>query len=249
MTGFLASITSASEAAIALGGGADILDLKDPTAGALGALSSATIAEAVACIAHRRTVSATAGDLPMKPDVVHDAVTRFAALGVDIVKVGLFRGGDIEACIQALHCEAARGTRLVAVMFADQAPDFSLIPALRDGGFAGVMLDTATKSSGGLRSHLSPDRLADFVRLAAGLGLMTGLAGSLQVEDVAPLVALGPDYLGFRGGICHSGRGSALSPERLRDVRQAIDRANGHQRAVSTATAAAGAQRAAHSVA
>ena len=249
MTGFLASVTSMQEAEIALAGGADILDLKDPSRGALGALSAEVISACVAGIARQRIVSATAGDLPMQPDLVRNAVQRLAKCGVDIVKIGLFPGGDASACISALSQETSRGTRLVAVMFADQAPDFSLIGPLRDAGFAGVMLDTADKSVGGLRRHLDGDILADFVQSAKTFGLMSGLAGSLQLEDVAPLAALGPDYLGFRGGICDRGRQSALSPERLRAVRSAIDSANIHQRAARMATAAAGAQRAAHSVA
>ena len=249
MTGLLASVVSVAEADIALTGGADILDLKDPSKGALGALASATISETVAHIAKRRIVSATAGDLPMEPEIVCNAVHRLAALHVDIVKVGLFPGGDVRACISALREEARRGVRLVAVLFADQRPDFSLIPGLRDAGFAGVMLDTAGKSSGGLRGHLPQESLRDFVEAATRSALITGLAGSLRLEDVAPLAMLEPDYLGFRGGICSDGRQSSLSLDRLSAVRTAIDRANDHQRAARTATAAAGAQRAAHSVA
>ena len=249
MTGFLASVTSMQEAEIALAGGADILDLKDPSRGALGALPTEIVTACVAGIARRRIVSATAGDLAMEPELVCDAVRRLSACGVDIVKIGLFPGGDVSACISALRGETARGTRLVAVMFADQGPDFSLIGPLRDAGFTGVMLDTADKSAGGLRRHLDGNVLADFVEAARSIGLMSGLAGSLALEDVAPLAALGPDYLGFRGGICDHGRQSALSPERLRAVRSAIDSANIHQRAARMATAAAGAQRAAHSVA
>jgi uncharacterized protein (UPF0264 family) len=111
------------------------------------------------------------------------------------------------------------------------------------------MLDTAGKLSGGLRGFLSQRELRSFVRVTAESGLMSGLAGSLRLADVAPLTLLEPDYLGFRGGICTEGRRSPLSLDKLRAVRAAIDRANDHQRAAKTATAAAGAQRAAHSVA
>ncbi len=180
MTGFLASVTSMQEAEIALAGGADILDLKDPSRGALGALPAEIVTACVAGIARRRIVSATAGDLAMEPDLVRNAVQRLAACGVDIVKIGLFPGGDASACISALRDETARGTRLVAVMFADQAPDFSLIGPLREAGFVGVMLDTADKSAGGLRRHLDGDVLADFVEAARSIGLMSGLAGSLR---------------------------------------------------------------------
>jgi len=247
VTGFLASVTSADEAEIVLAAGADIIDLKDPAAGALGALPAPAIRAAVARIAGRRTVSATAGDLPMRPATVADAVAGIADLGVDIVKVGLFRGGDRSGCIAALARQTAAGTRIVAVMFADQDPDFTLLERLRDNGFAGAMLDTAEKRGGGLRDHLAAPALAAFVRRARDNGLMSGLAGSLRLTDVAPLLELAPDYLGFRGALCADGRTSVIDPERVRAVRAAIGL---HQpSAAKLATAAAGAQRAAHSLA
>jgi len=246
VTGFLASVTSADEAEIVLAAGADIIDLKDPAAGALGALRAPAARAAVARVAGRRTVSATAGDLPMRPATVADAVARIADLGVDIVKVGLFRGGDRSGCIAALARQAAAGTRIVAVMFADQEPDFTLLEALRDAGFAGAMLDTADKRDGGLRDHLAAPALGAFVRRARDNGLLSGLAGSLRLSDVAPLLELTPDYLGFRGALCAEGRTSAIDPERVRAVRAAIDP---HQSSTANlATAAAGAQRAAHSL-
>ncbi len=248
MTGFLASVTSAAEAGVVLTAGADILDLKDPHSGALGALPSPVIREAVRAVAGRRTVSATAGDLPMQPRRVADAVSRIAGLGVDIVKVGLFPGGDPLACITALAGEAGRGTRIVAVLFADQAPDFAMIDRLHEAGFAGAMLDTADKGAGGLRRHLADAVLVDFVERVSRCGMLSGLAGSLGLADIAPLARHAADYLGFRGALCKDGRTSTLDPERVRAVRTAIDQAaDHHPSAARIATAAAGAQRAAHS--
>jgi uncharacterized protein (UPF0264 family) len=248
MTGFLASVTSAVEAEMVLAAGADIIDLKDPHRGALGALPSSAIREAVLTVAGRRTVSATAGDLPMHPPLIADAVDRIAALGVDIVKVGLFPGGDPLACIAALAKLAAGGTRIVAVLFADQAPDFVLVDRLHEAGFAGAMLDTADKGAGGLRRHLADAVLADFVVRVSRRGMLSGLAGSLGLADVAPLARHAPDYLGFRGALCKDGRTSRLDAARVRAVRAAIEQAGNHQpSAARIATAAAGAQRAAHS--
>jgi uncharacterized protein (UPF0264 family) len=248
MTGFLASVTSAVEAELVLAAGADIVDLKDPQSGALGALPSPAIREAVLTVGGRRTVSATAGDLPMHPQVVADAVDRIAALGVDIVKVGLFPGGDPRACIAALAQQAARGTRIVAVLFADQSPDFALLDRLQDAGFAGAMLDTANKGGGGLRRHLGDAILGDFVERVSRSGMLSGLAGSLGLADIAPLARHAPDYLGFRGALCKDGRASRLDAARVRAVRAAIEQAGDHQPSTARiATAAAGAQRAAHS--
>ncbi len=248
MTGFLASVTSAAEAEIVLAAGADIIDLKDPHSGALGALPSSAIREAVRAVAGRRTVSATAGDLPMQPRLIADAVARIAELGVDIVKVGMFPGGDPFACIATLAKAGARGTRIVAVLFADQTPDFAVIDRLQEAGFAGAMLDTADKQAGGLRRHLGDAVLADFVERVSRREMLSGLAGSLGLADIAPLTRHSPDYLGFRGALCTAGRTSTLDPERVRAVRTAIDQAGDHQpSAARIATAAAGAQRAAHS--
>jgi len=250
MTGLLASVTSAAEAETALAAGADIIDLKDPRTGALGALPTPVIREAVARLAGRRTVSATAGDLPMEPDIVDQAVESIAALGVDIVKVGLFPGGDREACLDRLAVRAAGGARLVAVLFADRSPDLGLIEGLAARGFAGVMLDTADKRGGTLRRHLDDATLARFVERVRDFGLLSGLAGSLGPEDIAPLLRLGPDYLGFRGALCTDGRASALDADRVRAIRAAIGSAAVQPpSATSAATAADGAQRAAHSLA
>ena len=65
MTLFLASVRDPAEAELALAAGADIVDLKDPGQGALGAVAPGVIAACVAAIAGRAPVSATIGDLPM----------------------------------------------------------------------------------------------------------------------------------------------------------------------------------------
>ncbi len=250
MTGLLASVTTAAEAVLACAAGADIIDLKDPSAGALGALSAPVIRAIVERVGGQRPVSATVGDLPMQPDLVGSAAARVGGLGVDFVKVGIFPGGDLDGCLAALGVPARAGRRIVAVLFADQAPDFALVERARAIGLAGVMLDTADKGGGGLRHHLDLDRLAEFVGRARGAGLLTGLAGSLGLGDIAPLAALRPDYLGFRGALCGTGRTSALDPARLAGVCAALRAAADAQPAVAAAraaTATAGAQRAAHS--
>ncbi|HET6223670.1 MAG TPA: (5-formylfuran-3-yl)methyl phosphate synthase [Dongiaceae bacterium] len=244
MTGVLASVSSAAEAAQVLTEDVAIIDLKDPSTGALGALPDATIRAAVERIAGRRCVSATAGDLPMQPEIVAAAVARIATLGVDIVKVGLFPGGDRAGCLAALGDQAARGRRIVLVLFADQQADFSVIERARDLGLAGVMLDTAGKQGGSLRHHLDPARLSEFVARTRAAGLLCGLAGSLRPDDIPALLPLRPDYLGFRGALCQAGRTGVLDPARLRAVCAAV---RIQPAAASAATAAAGAQRAAHS--
>jgi uncharacterized protein (UPF0264 family) len=222
---FLASVTSAAEAELALRGGADVIDCKDPAAGALGALDRATVREIVRAVSGRAPVSATIGDLPADPEAMLSAATAMAATGIDVVKIGLFGDRDPRPAIAALGGAEDARDRLVAVLMADRDPDFTLLPVLAEHGFRGTMLDTAGKSSGSLTDVLSIARLAEFVTAAHAAGLFAGLAGSLQAVDVAKLQHLGADILGFRGALCVSGRASGLDVTRISAIRGEIERA------------------------
>jgi uncharacterized protein (UPF0264 family) len=222
--GLLASVADLAEVELALPL-ADLIDLKDPAQGALGAWPLPRIRQAVRQIDGRRPVSATVGDLPPDAASSAEAALATAAEGVDIVKLGFFAGADHVRLAQALAPVAGRGVALVAVLMADQGPDLATIPALAAAGFRGIMLDTADKTAGGLLAHRSTAALAQFVADARRHGLLTGLAGSLRVGDIRTLALLLPDFLGFRGALCGGGRTGAIDPARLAAVRVALDAA------------------------
>ena len=223
MIRLLASVQNAEEADIAVRGGADLIDFKDPAQGALGAHPAEAIEAGVHRVARRAPTSATAGDWPLDPVALTQAAHRVAATGVDFVKLGLLPGAALADCIEALAPLAARH-RTVAVFFGDRGVPLEALPVLRAAGFAGAMIDTFDKSAGSLRDHLDDAALQIFVERARGLGLMTGLAGSLRLADIAPLATLGPDLLGFRGALCTpGGRAMPLALERVRAVRAALD--------------------------
>ncbi len=237
MTGLLASVRNVAEAGVALRGGADLIDLKEPRAGALGALPPDVIRAVVAYVAGRRPVSATIGDLPMRPAQVVGAVARTAALGVDYVKIGIFPGGAPEACVDALAPLARAGSALVALLFADGSPDFRLADRAARNGFAGVMLDTMRKEGGGLRRFLDERALRRFVDRAHANTLLAGLAGSLRSTDIPALLPLQPDYLGFRGALCSGDRAGNLDPALLAAVKAMVDQGAASKRATETAGA------------
>ena len=202
MTKMLASVRSLGEALIALEGGADLIDLKEPSRGALGALDHAAVRICVQAIGARRPVSATIGDLPsMDPQLMTAAVERMAATGVDFIKIGFFPHPRSFDCAAALSKVSGR-VCLVAVLFADEHYDLALVDGLAGAGFAGAMLDTAHKTGKALRDWRKDAELRQFVNRARGHGLLSGLAGSLRRQDIAPLLAIEPDYLGFRGALC-----------------------------------------------
>ena len=222
MTRFLASVRDEAEAETALAAGADIIDLKDPHRGALGALDPCAIASCVQRIAGRAEVSATIGDLPMRPETIRDAVRATASSGADYVKLGLFPGGDAQACLSLLAAEA-RSVSLILVLFADAFPRFDALRQAARIGALGVMLDTAGKDGSSLLDHLPLAALARFVADARARGLLVGLAGSLHATHVPKLLALHPDLLGFRGALCQNGaRGASLDAGACAAIRALI---------------------------
>lgn len=239
MTAMLASVRTLDEALFALNAGADFIDLKEPSQGALGALDHAAVRVCVQAIGGRRPVSATIGDIvSMDPLEMTVAVERMAKTGVDYIKIGFFAHPRAFDCAKALTVLADRA-QLVAVIFADEP--WSLDPsrsgsgagmrddlialtnALADSGFAGAMLDTAHKTGKALRDWRKDGELREFVKTAGCLGLLTGLAGSLRKVDVPPLLKIKPDYLGFRGALCSgSNRNQNLDADAFAKIRSAI---------------------------
>jgi dihydroneopterin aldolase len=224
MTLMLASVQSRAEAEIALARGADIIDCKDTTRGALGALPIADVAEIVTVVNGARPVSAVV-------ELAHDAanarraIEEAAATGVRFVKFAAPATPDADALIEAVSPLCAK-IGLVAVLFADLGPDLERLPKLAQAGFAGVMLDTAHKSKGRLLDHMSIGALSDFVARCRDLGLQSGLAGSLEPPDVPRLLVMSPDILGFRGALCaERDRRASIDANATTLVRDLIPRA------------------------
>ncbi len=224
MTLMLASVVDVAEAEMAIVEGADVIDLKDPSQGPLGALPVATIRSIVAATAGRRFVSAVAGNLEMVPEHLREAAESLAATGVDYVKIGFFPSAAAAGCIDALQALAGR-IRLIAVLFADLGCDVSLLPHFASAGFAGVMLDTAMKGKGRLIDHMDIASLKRFVDACRASKLAAGLAGSLEPPDIARLLLLEPSFLGFRGALCAGrDRQARLDSDHVKLVRDLIPR-------------------------
>ncbi len=231
MTLMLASVTSPAEAETVRACDADIIDMKNPSDGALGALDPKVAAEIVRCVGGRKLVSAAAGTARSSPDETVAAAATVAATGVDYVKVGLAMDKAGADHVQALGTLAGR-VRLVGVLFADRSPDLDLVKLMARTGFSGAMLDTASKGNGRLLDHMSFAALHEFVDLCRAESLMSGLAGSLEAPDVPRLLPLHPDALGFRGALCHGrAREAEIDRASVRLIRDLIPSEADHSRA------------------
>ncbi|HXH24143.1 MAG TPA: (5-formylfuran-3-yl)methyl phosphate synthase [Vicinamibacterales bacterium] len=203
----LVSVRDAAEAAAALAGGADIVDAKDPAAGALGPVTPAHLRRIVAVVNGVRPVTAALGDaseaLP-----VEQRVRTFRAAGARFVKLGFAGVSTGRALEQAIASavEAAPGA-LVAVAYADaervRAPNHHLVlEAATEMRAAGVLLDTADKSGPGLRQLIPATTLRRWVETAHAGGLFVALAGKLRADDLLFARDVGADIAGVRGAAC-----------------------------------------------
>ena len=223
MTGMLASVNSLAEALLVLNAEVDIIDLKQPEQGALGALEVADVKKIVAEIAGRCLVSATIGDLPMQPELVFNAVKAMSETGVDYIKIGFFPGDDWQGTVNKLAELTGQNHALIAVLFADTQVDFAIINLLKVAGFKGVMLDTMNKQSGALLQVMSMAKIVGFIAQVRKLELMCGLAGSLRLEDIPVLLPNKVDYLGFRGALCQAGnRVGQLNKQAVMQIKESI---------------------------
>lgn len=223
MTGFLASVSSAAEARLVRSLGADVIDLKDPNRGALGALDEDKVRAITGLLGNEATISATIGDLPPYAADLESAVVGMHACGVDIVKVGVFDKSLSPFVLSALDRLTDRNIRIVLVFFAEFSPAGVDFERLKNTGIFGVMLDTCDKASGNLREKLDDGILTAFVNDARRAGLVTGLAGSLTRNDIPPLLQINPDYLGFRGALCkHDRRASGMDRAKVAGIRKLI---------------------------
>ena len=77
-----------------------------------------------------------------------------------------------------------------------------IIEKIKKINFDGILIDTENKKNGNLRNYLNDNYLKTFINFAKRKKLSIGLAGSLGINDINPLLQLSPDYIGFRGALC-----------------------------------------------
>jgi len=220
VTLLLASVRSPAEARVCLGAGVDLIDLKEPAAGALGAVAPAVARAVVDTVRARVPVSATVGDLGGRDGRLPVIAAALLEAGVDILKVGCFDVYAVEA-IEALTRNYP-GRPIVPVAFAEDPWRTLPLARLAACGVRLIMLDTRDKGGGGLLTRLDPAELFALGAATASEGLALGLAGGLALADLPAVLALRPAVVGLRGALCAGPRAGELCPERVARARAAV---------------------------
>jgi (5-formylfuran-3-yl)methyl phosphate synthase len=226
----LVSVTDAREASEAVRGGADIIDVKDPATGALGAASPEALRAVRQVTPVELPVSAALGDGPFEPALAAHTAAVAAQCGSLFVKLGLrdTTVGQAVAALQAARAALPGPTRLIVAGFADFAragsPDPLDLPELaRVAGAQGCLLDTAIKDGRGLLHWFDLDTLRAFVDACRSRALLSALAGSLRPADLDVLAPVAPDIVGVRGAACVGDRVSGcVSADRVAALRALV---------------------------
>jgi uncharacterized protein (UPF0264 family) len=224
----LVSVTSAIEAKAALDGGADLIDAKDPSRGALGVVPLPTLRAIVSTVGGARPVTAALGDAFDEATIEREA-SGFAAAGSRLVKIG-FAGITDTARVTRLTAAAVRGvaasatTGVVVVAYADANQSGvergTYVDIAAQAGAVGVLLDTMDKQGPGLTRLVTGRALTSWVKQAHDAGLIVALAGKLTADDLALVRDTGADIAGVRGAACDGGRLGRVTSTRVRALVQ-----------------------------
>lgn len=212
----LISVTRPDEAVEALEGGADVIDVKDPVKGSLGAPDAAlinSIMRSLRSVSHNDLATSVAlGDDPTKGQARELALVA-ERLAIDYAKAGSFGLKNVSNAIKVYRdLEAsAKNLKFVAVAYADYRVANCLSPvgvlkAAYKSDFKVFMIDTFIKNGISTFDYLNVNEILEIKELAHGMGLLFALAGSLGLRHVEVVHKVRPDIVGFRSAACGGDR-------------------------------------------
>lgn len=240
------SIRSLEELIPAIEGGADIIDLKNPNEGSLGA-SFPWLIKKIRNYGNNFTLSVAIGDMPNLPGTAALASSGAAVCGADIIKVGLYGPHSFEEGVKLLK-KVVRATKeinpkilVVGAGYADfkffNGIDSLKIPEICSSAGADVaMLDTLSKNGKKLFDFLDLTKLKMFVDKTHKLNLPAALAGSLELKDIKTINNLGADIIGFRGAACSGSdrKNGVVEINRVRKIVEISKNINKNSRILSS---------------
>lgn len=198
---------------------ADIIDVKRPAEGSLGANFPWVIRE-IKKLAGDKPVSAAIGDYDFKPGSASLSALGAAYAGADYIKLGLMFSGReralevIRSMTRAVKDEFPE-KYVVFAAYADYQRIGSISPMDISDLVAGAggdiaMIDTGIKDGKSAFEFMNEEELTAFTEQNRDHGLRTALAGSLKFEDIECLKRIDPEIIGVRGMVCGGDRSATV---------------------------------------
>ncbi|MCR9200033.1 MAG: (5-formylfuran-3-yl)methyl phosphate synthase [Planctomycetaceae bacterium] len=236
----LVSVRDCREAAAAVSGGADIVDVKDPANGPLGYAGPDAVAAIAREVDGRLKVSAALGecrdwlgqDGPQPLSLTQAYPLHWVKLGPAGLAdaedwTALWRQAQ-QATRPAAETTLAAWPRWVAVAYADSERASSpgpeaILQAAIEQDCAALLVDTFVKDGHTTFDWLGESRLCQLRQTAADAGLLFALAGQISVGHTPQIRDLQPDIVAVRGAVCDSSdRGRAVSADRVRSLKKVL---------------------------
>jgi (5-formylfuran-3-yl)methyl phosphate synthase len=205
---------------------ADIIDVKKPSEGSLGANFPWVIREIKALSA--KPLSAAIGDFDYKPGGASLAASGAAHAGADYIKVGLMFDGRekadvlIRAVVRAVKDDFPK-KKVVIAAYSDYkrmgtiSPS-EMAPLAAGGGADFAMIDTGIKDGRSTFEFMDERELTLFTSKNRELGIGTALAGALKFDDIPVLKRINPEIIGVRGMVCGGDRTTSIREDLVNKV-------------------------------
>ena len=221
MTGLLISVRSRLEAETVITAcpDLDILDIKEPNTGPLGAASRQIWLDIAEITLDNTALSVALGDLnEVRLNVLADLPEK-----TQYAKVGLAdqRGLNWIQAWRAIRMLITNTTELVGVIYADYeaaaAPTPNdIVKSLLDEGCQTFLIDTYRKDGTNLFDHLSREQFSHLKSLAPKATFV--LAGSLTESSIHDAKQLNAEFIGVRGAVCEDSREGRVCAEKSRQM-------------------------------
>lgn len=233
--GLLVSVRSAAEAEAALEGGADLIDVKEPSRGSLGRADNEVIEEVIRVVAGRRPVSAAMGDWGLD-DVLSPELSRYSEKDLAFQKWGFQGWRQVSGTTPYSWSDAGWDlflddlqTGIALVAYADHYRAAALQPDAVWGlarraycrGRAFV-LDTFLKDGSTLLDWMPRRQITLLTKLCHQAGVRIALAGSLGPKEITALAHVKPDWFAVRGAACRGGREGTVEADNVRKLKALI---------------------------
>ena len=238
--GLLVSVRDAAEAVAAEGGGAEVIDVKEPARGPLGAADAEVAAAVAAAVGARVPWTLACGELKEGgARLLRHLQRTLAGLTNDApppaaVKSGLagITAAELPARLAAFRDAVPASIEPVAVAYADweqaSAPrPAQVVAAAAAAGFALLLIDTWLKDGTTVFGPAdAPRDVAGWVRQGREAGLGVVLAGSLATATVPAALACRPDFIAVRSAACVGGRLGKVCGKRVRSLGRLLELAS-----------------------
>ncbi|NLI91667.1 MAG: hypothetical protein GX434_05510 [Peptococcaceae bacterium] len=234
-TALMISVVNGKETLAALEGGADIIDIKNPAEGALGAPAPGTIQDVCSMLDRTKPFSVALGELPGKPGAAALAALGSGYFKPDFVKIAFLPNTSpeemsttLQEVRKSLSLVSDKEISLVSVAYADKlrfaqwnVDEFASIA--KEAGAKGCLVDTWEKKNKSLLHYMSIKNIEHFIDSCHKRELFCGLAGSLKFSDIVILSGLEADIIGVRSAVCMGDRlNGTVSAQDVNHIKKAL---------------------------